>query len=120
VAVAPAAAAPRGARRAAPPGRPRDGAPEPEDDAAIATRRFDDHYLLGDDRRFVLADERRRLTVRFGPAYPRAQLYVPEAAEVVCIEPMTAPVNALPEATATLLGPGQALVATWSVAVAEM
>ncbi|HSD76207.1 MAG TPA: aldose 1-epimerase, partial [Solirubrobacteraceae bacterium] len=37
----------------------------------------------------------RRIAVRFGPGYPVAQVYAPADDDVVCFEPMTAPVDAL-------------------------
>ncbi len=44
---------------------------------------------------FVLADQRRRVTLTHVSGYPVGQVYSPEGAQFVCYEPMTAPVNAL-------------------------
>jgi hypothetical protein len=60
---------------------------------------------------FALAGGGRRIAVEVGPGYPYAQVFAPPTEDVVCFEPMTAPVNALvsghelrfaaPSATAT-------------------
>jgi len=81
---------------------------EPAEFVSLADRSFDDHYALGSDRRFELFDRRHRVVVRFGAGFPYAQIYVPpprQAAtgtetewttrDFACIEPMTAPVDAL-------------------------
>jgi galactose mutarotase-like enzyme len=77
---------------------------EPVDDAALGGRTFDDHYRLGRDRRFELRGVDRRIEIRFDAGYPYAQIYVPAAdattgdggrCDYVCIEPMTAPIDAL-------------------------
>ncbi len=44
---------------------------------------------------FVLADQRRRVTLTHVSGYPVSQVYSPQGAQFVCYEPMTAPVNAL-------------------------
>jgi galactose mutarotase-like enzyme len=97
-----------------------DPEPEPEADAPIDRRTFDDHYVLGADRRFELADRRRRVTVSFGPAFDRAQVYAPPGGEFACIEPMTAAVNALVDGSAAVLAPGGHLEATWEITVTEL
>ncbi len=68
----------------------------------LGSRTFDDHYTLGRDRRFSIAGRDRRVDVRFDEGYGYAQLYVPpqgmpgwSTTDFVCIEPMTAPTNAL-------------------------
>ena len=75
---------------------------EPAEDRPLARRTFDDHYTLDRDRRFSLCGADRRIDVRFDRGYPFAQIYVPAAGaagwlttDFVCIEPMTAPINAL-------------------------
>jgi aldose 1-epimerase len=45
--------------------------------------------------RFALAGGGRRLVVEMGEGYPFAQVFAPRELDVVCFEPMTAPVNAL-------------------------
>jgi galactose mutarotase-like enzyme len=75
---------------------------EPATTVALARRTFDDHYRLGRDRRFELAGPRGRVVVRLGEGYEYAQIYVPEpdapvwaTTDFACIEPMTAPIDAL-------------------------
>jgi aldose 1-epimerase len=80
--------------------------------APLGARTFDHLFGPRDTRaRFAIAGGGRRITVEMGPGYPYAQLFAPPDEDVVCFEPMTAPVNALasghglrfaaPRATAT-------------------
>jgi len=66
-------------------------------DGPLGERTFDTSYpvLHGEQPRFVLADERRRLALRHISGYPVTQVYAPEASQFICYEPMTAPVDAL-------------------------
>jgi galactose mutarotase-like enzyme len=66
-------------------------------DGALGERTFDTSYPVvhGDQPEFVIADERRRLTLKHVAGYPVTQVYAPEASEFICYEPMTAPVDAL-------------------------
>jgi galactose mutarotase-like enzyme len=79
-------------KRQIPTGRRR---PEPEEDEILADRTLDDAYALGPDRHFALTGAGTRLEVSFDAGYPFAQVWVPPGRRFVCIEPMTAPVNAL-------------------------
>jgi len=45
--------------------------------------------------RFALAGGGRRIVVEMGDGHPYAQVFAPPSEDVVCFEPMTAPVNAL-------------------------
>jgi galactose mutarotase-like enzyme len=90
---------------------------EPAEDGPIGRRTLDDSYALGRDRRFELAGGGRRLVVRFGPAYPFGQVWVPPGKDFAAIEPMTAPVNALVDGTAPLVRAGSALRASWQIGV---
>jgi galactose mutarotase-like enzyme len=47
----------------------------------------------GGEAVFALADERRRVEVAFGDAYPVSQVYAAKASDFICYEPMTAPVD---------------------------
>lgn len=73
----------------------------PAEERLLGRRTFDDHSTLGADRRFALSGGGRRIDVRFDRGFGHAQLYVAPAApghastDFACIEPMTAPVNAL-------------------------
>jgi len=66
-------------------------------DGPLGDRTFDNGYpaLHGDKPEFVVADDRRRIALRHVQGYPVAQVYTPEAAQFICYEPMTAPVDAL-------------------------
>jgi galactose mutarotase-like enzyme len=79
-------------KRQIPTGR---GRPQPEEDEAVADRTLDDAYALGPDHRFALTGAGVRLDVSFDAGYPFAQVWVPPGQRFACIEPMTAPVNAL-------------------------
>jgi aldose 1-epimerase len=88
--------------------------PEPDEDRAIGRRTFDDCYALTtDDRRFVVATPTVRLTLTFDDAFPYAQVYAPPRSRFVCIEPMTAPVNALVDGTFPTVERGNSFSATW-------
>ena len=64
--------------------------------APLRDRTFDDGYdALGASPRFALSGGGRTIAVRFLHGYQVAQVFAPAALDVVCFEPMTAPVNAL-------------------------
>ena len=57
---------------------------------------FDDGFaLLGEKAAFSLAGAGRRLTVELLEGYAYAQIYAPAGDELIALEPMTAPTNAL-------------------------
>ncbi len=66
-------------------------------DGALGERTFDTSYpvVRGEQPEFVIADERRRLTLKHVSGYPVTQVYAPERSQFICYEPMTAPVDAL-------------------------
>ncbi len=75
---------------------------EQAENRKLGRRTFDDHYALGRDRRFTLTGRDRRVDVRFDAGYRFAQIYLPPSGapgwsttDFICIEPMTAPINAL-------------------------
>jgi aldose 1-epimerase len=75
-------------------------------DAELGARTFDDGFALqGADASFRLSGGGYRIAVELGDGYSHAQIYAPQAEELVSIEPMTAPTNAL------CSGRGLALVA---------
>ncbi len=88
----------------------------------LGSRTFDDAYVApSDSAPFTLAGGGRRIEVRFTSGYPYAQVYAPAADDVIALEPMTAPTNALvaggPELP--LVAPGETFAASFSVAVSE-
>ena len=91
---------------------------EPEDEP-VGTRTFDDLYELGDDRQLALTGGARRLVLELGDGYGHAQVFTPPSADTVCLEPMTAPVNALVEGTYALVSPGSSFTARFSLRVED-
>jgi galactose mutarotase-like enzyme len=95
------------------------GAREPVDVASgpLGDRSFDDLFIA--PARAVLAGGGRRIEVVFERGYPFAQVYAPPDAAFVCLEPMTAPGNALvrggPELR--LVSPGDRFEACFSILV---
>jgi aldose 1-epimerase len=86
---------------------------------ALGDRTYDDGYdRLEPGRPFALAGGGRRIEVAFEEGYPIAQVYAPGDADVVCFEPMTAPVAALATGDGLrVLAPGQSASATFAVRV---
>jgi aldose 1-epimerase len=77
----------------------------------IGTRTFDDLYELHDVRELGIEGSGRRLTVRFDEGYPYAQVYAPPSANFVCLEPMTAPTDALVRGDSVSVRPGETFTA---------
>jgi aldose 1-epimerase len=93
---------------------------EPAEDAELGSRSFDDLYALDADRRLAAASSDHRLTVEFERGYPYAQVFVPPGQRFVCLEPMTAPVNALGTGRCPLVGPGEVFTARYSIAIQHL
>lgn len=69
---------------------------EPADEQPLAARTLDDGFdQLADGAWMSLRDARRRIRLRMLEGYRAAQVYAPSEADVVSLEPMAAPVNAL-------------------------
>lgn len=89
-------------------------------DGALGERTFDTSYpvVYGEQPEFVIADERRRLTLKHVSGYPVTQVYAPEASPFICYEPMTAPVDALISGDGLhWVKPGEAFEAIFSISV---
>ncbi len=100
----------------------RRGATQPaaRESERIGRRTFDDLYLLGRQRRLALvADDDSSITLRCGPGYPYAQVWVPPGRPFAALEPMTAATNSLVEGTTPLVAPGDAFTARFSIALEE-
>jgi aldose 1-epimerase len=95
------------------------GQVEDTEDEPLAGRTFDDLYELGDDRRLVLHGGGYRLTVALGDGYRYTQVFTPPGADFVCLEPMTAPTNALVDGGYTLVPPGGSFTADFAVRVTD-
>lgn len=85
----------------------------------IGDRIFDDLYELGDDRVLAVTGGGRRVSVELGDGYRYVQVFAPPGAETVCLEPMTAPVNALVAGGYPLAPPGEPFAATFRVGLAD-
>ncbi len=86
----------------------------------LAGREFDDAYLAtAGGAPFALSGGGRRIELSFGEGYPFAQIYAPLGDELIAIEPMTAPTNALVDGGPELpmLAPGEEYRAFFSLKV---
>ena len=86
--------------------------------APLGSRTFDDLYALGRDRRLGLAGPERELRLLFDRNYGYAQVYAPAERNVVCLEPMTAPVDGLVTGACPFVSPGQSFTARFSISIA--
>jgi len=97
------------------------GAEEPwaRIDAELGARGLDDGFRLdAAGASFSVSGAGRRIRVDFLSGYAYAQLYAPPGQELVAIEPMTAPTNALCRgAGLTLVAPGDCYRAAFRVSV---
>ena len=88
-----------------------------EESRALGERDLDDLFALGDDRRFALEGAERTVSVTL-EGYPFGQVYSPGDAAFGCLEPMTAPANALVTGDCRLVDPGDEFTASFSIIVA--
>lgn len=85
---------------------------------AIGQRTWDDGFdRLDTPPRFDVGGAGRTISVEFLGGYPVAQVFAPPGTDYLCIEPMTAPVNALLDAPASLpwVSPGERFAATFRI-----
>ncbi len=90
--------------------------------APLAARTYDDLFTdIERSRAFAIEDSTRRIEIEMDDAYPFVQVWAPEASPFVCIEPMTAAVNALADArfAAPLVSAPARLEATFRIRVAS-
>jgi aldose 1-epimerase len=90
-------------------------------DAELGARGLDDGFRLdAAGASFSLSGAGRRIRVEFLAGYAYAQLYAPPGQDLVAIEPMTAPTNALCSgAGLTLVAPGERYRAAFRVRVSS-
>ena len=89
---------------------------EPAEDEPLGDRTFDDLYEVGGRGATLgFAGDGRSLTLSLDEGYPYAQVFAPAGSDFVCLEPMTAPVNALVDGTCPLVPPGEAFTARFSL-----
>lgn len=101
-------------RRGIPTGRAR---AEAAAGAPLGGRALDDLYALAGDRRLELAGADRRLRLELDDGYPFAQVYAPEGRAFCCLEPMTAPTNALVTGDHPTVRPGDGFTATFRATI---
>jgi aldose 1-epimerase len=92
--------------------------PGPAYAGALGSRTFDDLYEIAPKPRFQLRGPHRTVTVSFGEGYRFAQIYAPAADEVICFEPMTAPINPFDSGNFAWAQPGSPFTATFEISVA--
>jgi galactose mutarotase-like enzyme len=92
---------------------------EDAEDGPLGVRTFDDLYAVDDDRRLELTGGGRRLALVLDDGYRFAQVFAPPGADHVCLEPMTAAVNALVEGGCSLVAPGTSFTARFSLYVSD-
>jgi aldose 1-epimerase len=85
----------------------------------IGERTWDDGFdRIDAPRRFEVRGPGRTIAIEYGDGFPVAQIYAPPGEEYVCIEPMTAPANALngPDSALEWVPPGERRSAAFRVA----
>lgn len=82
----------------------------------LRDRAWDDLFALEAPSTVAAVGDALRLEVRYGPGYPYAQVFSPEGADFVAIEPMTAPTDALTRDECPLVDPGERFTAVFEVA----
>jgi aldose 1-epimerase len=100
------------------------GEREPVDveEGPLGSRTFDDAYVApSGGAPFVVAGGGRRIEVTFDRGYPYAQVYAPADDDVIALEPMTAPTNALVTGgpDLPLLAPAEKYTATFSITIID-
>jgi len=80
--------------------------PQPAEARPLDGRALDDLFALGGDRRLAIQGGGRSIAVDMEDGYPFAQVYSPADAPFACLEPMTAPTNALVTGDCRLVEPG--------------
>lgn len=92
-----------------------DAVDEAAESEPIGSRTFDDGYELTGRRTLGIEGAGRRLSVRLDDGYPFAQVFAPPRANFVCLEPMTAPTNALLAGGAPLVEAGERFTARYRI-----
>ncbi|MGK2932521.1 MAG: CHAD domain-containing protein [Solirubrobacterales bacterium] len=86
----------------------------------LGDRSWDDGFTgIDPGSEFWVADDRRRITVRFDEGYGAAQVFAPAGEDVICFEPMKAPTDALVSGRdLTAVGPGASDVSRFTITAA--
>lgn len=90
-------------------------------DAPLAERAFDDGYSFTTEQPVMsIAGGGRRIAVEFGSGYRHAQVYAPTDRDLISLEPMVAPTNALVTGEQLpVVAPGGRYTAVFRIAVDE-
>ena len=84
----------------------------------LGDRALDAHSLVEADARFAVAGGGREIAVEWAGGYRYAQVFAPAVLDVVCLEPMMAPIDALTIGEEVLCAqPGERAGATFRVCV---
>ena len=88
---------------------------------AVGDRTFNDLYVLPPTRDpLVVRGGGRQIEVRMGHGYEYAQVYAPADDDVIALEPMTAPINAVVSGDGLrFVEPGETFEARFSVVISE-
>jgi galactose mutarotase-like enzyme len=90
-------------------------------DGPLGERTFDagyDELLDVPQPTFVVADSRRRIALTYVSGYTVSQVYAPEEFDLICYEPMTAPVNAMVSGDRLRwVAPGETFEAIFTISV---
>ena len=82
---------------------------------------FDDGFASPEPPRIAVSGETRRVEVKLGPGFSFAQVFAPRSPEVVALEPMTAPANALVSGDGLrLVEPGSRFTASYRIGVTQV
>jgi galactose mutarotase-like enzyme len=92
---------------------------EPAEVEALGGRDLDDLYEPA-ARRLTLAGGSTALAMTLGSGYRYAQVFAPANRAFACLEPMTAPTNALVAGTAPIVEPGDRHRATFRLSAVEV
>jgi galactose mutarotase-like enzyme len=96
--------------------------PAPAERFTLGTRTYDDLFAVEElPARFAVRDGERRLAIELAAGYRYAQVFAPAAKQVICFEPMTAPVDALrTHEDLRCIDPGGRATATFALRVEEL
>jgi aldose 1-epimerase len=90
----------------------------PAERAPLGDRALDTHSAVPADARYVLSGGGREIAVEWAGGYRHAQVFAPTTLDVVCLEPMMAPVAALSTGEdLEVAQPGQRVSATFRLRV---
>jgi aldose 1-epimerase len=95
------------------------GAEQTAEAAPLAARAFDDGFDgLAPGATLAVSDAYRRISVELLEGYPVGQIFAPPEHRIVCLEPMTAPVDALRGGEGLrCVEPGESFTARFAIAV---